>query len=212
MDFKRSSLTVLIIKINVLIYILWLVAITSGFVDPMAEHFLVSWDALEQGRWWTLLTSVFSHHLFFHLFLNLYIFYGFGSVVEDTLGTKEFLIFYLISGILSSLGHCLVSTFLLHDPQLKALGASGAIASVIILYSFLYPRERLLMMGIILVPAWMAVLMFIGLDLFGLYSQIRGGALPIGHGSHLSGALVGAIYYFFRIKRKQRIETHQGFL
>src|SRR5690606_4551060 len=68
----------LIITINVLIYLLWLL-ISRSNLDFMTDHFLVSWTGLMLGRGWTLITSVFSHMMFFHLFLNMYVFLGFGS-------------------------------------------------------------------------------------------------------------------------------------
>ncbi|MCB0356276.1 MAG: hypothetical protein KDD40_04675, partial [Bdellovibrionales bacterium] len=46
------------------------------------------------------------------------------------------------------------------------------------------------------VPAIFGALAFVGLDLWGLYTQTQGGGLPIGHGAHLGGAFTGICYYF----------------
>lgn len=166
----------------------------------MAKNFLVSWDSLNQGRVWTLITSVFSHTMFFHIFLNMYAFFGFGTVLENVMGAKSFLRFYLIAGIIASLSHAAVSAFLMNDPSLPALGASGAVSGVILLFSLMFPQEKILLMGFLPIPAIFASALIIGLDVWGLIEQTRGGTLPIGHGAHLGGAFYGLIYYVFRFK------------
>lgn len=166
------------------------------------DQFLVSWDYLMAGKVWTLITSVFSHNMFFHIFINMYAFYGFGLVTESVLGKARFLRFYLIAGVISSFAHCIVSYGLLRQPELPALGASGAISGVIMLFSLMFPKEKILLLGIIPMPAMTAAVVFVGFDVWGLISQTQGSTLPIGHGAHLGGALYGLIYYFVSIRRK----------
>lgn len=168
----------------------------------MMNNFLVSWNGLLQGRIWTLITSVFSHNMFFHIFLNMYAFFGFGTVLENVMGSKKFLKFYLMAGLVASLSHSMVSAFLIHEPSLPALGASGAVSGVILLFSLMFPQEKILLMGFIPIPALFASALLIGLDVWGLIEQTRGGTLPIGHGAHLGGALYGLIYYLVVIKTK----------
>jgi membrane associated rhomboid family serine protease len=190
-----------IIKINIIVFFMWMI-FSSTHPQLMINNFLVSWDFLAQGRLWTLVTSVFSHNMLFHLLINMYVFFGFGSAVEGVLGSRRFLRFYLISGILGSLGHCLVSTFLLHQPELPALGASGAVAGVILLFALMFPKEKLLLLGIIPIPALVGALLFVAFDIWGLIAQTRGSSLPIGYGAHLGGAIFGAGYYYFFIRQR----------
>lgn len=192
-----------IMMINIGIFFLW--AATGSPDAPsvfMTNNFLVSLNALEEYRVWTLVTSAFSHNLFWHLFLNMYVLGSFGDAVEETLGTWKFVSFYLFASILSSLGHSLLSAWLLHAPDLSALGASGAISGLILVFSFLYPRERIYLFGLIPVPAAWGSALFIGLDLWGLFQQSSGNGLPIGHGAHLGGAFAGTIYFWFFLRKK----------
>lgn len=184
-----------IIKINILVFFLWYL---MSMVNPefMVKNFLVSWTTIGDGRIWTLLTSAFSHNMFFHLFINMFVLFNFGLMVENYLGAKRFLIFYLLAGITGSLLHCIVSAFLLHQPELLALGASGAISGVILLFALLYPREKIFIFGIIPIPAIWAAVLINGIDLLGLINQTRGALLPIGYGAHLGGAFAGLIYFF----------------
>lgn len=189
----------LIIILNLVVYFFWAISAKdeSSF---MYQNFLVSWDSLTQGRIWTLLTSVFSHNMFWHFLVNMMVLNSFGPILQQILGTKFFVKFYLAAGVISSLSHALVSMFILGAPELPALGASGAIAGLVLLFSLLLPRERILIFGLIPVPALFGALAFIGLDLWGLLAQVHGGGLPIGHGAHLGGAFTGVIVYFWILR------------
>jgi membrane associated rhomboid family serine protease len=185
------------LAVNTAVFALWLSLGESPF---MVENFLISADAVSAGRSWTLLTSAFSHILFIHFLLNMYVLATFGPIVEHTIGSARFLSFYLVAAIMSSLAHAAVSTFLMDKPELPALGASGAISGVILLFSFLYREARILLFGFIPMPALLGAAAFVGIDLAGLAWQSSGGGLPIGHGAHLGGALTGTLYYLLVIR------------
>jgi membrane associated rhomboid family serine protease len=70
------------------------------------------------------------------------------------------------------------------------------------LFSLMFPRQKIAILGIIPVPALAGVLIFVAFDLWGLFEQTQGGGLPIGHGAHLGGALTGVVYYFLFIRRR----------
>lgn len=193
-----------IIVLNVMVFIGWsLAAWNFTPLQWMMDNFLVSWDALEQGLPWVLITSVFSHSNFLHLFINMYVLRSFGTVLVHLLGPISFLNFYLIAGIVGSFTHALVSLIFLNAPSLPALGASGAIAGVILLFSLMFPKEKLLLMGLVPIDARWAALLIVGIDVWGLVEQSRGGGLPIGHGAHLGGAMMGIVWYFTVLKKRR---------
>jgi membrane associated rhomboid family serine protease len=183
-----------LLALNTVVFLMWLLLGQTPF---MLENFLISWRALDEGRYWTLLTSEFSHVALLHFFLNMYVLATFGSIVELVIGSWRFIVFYLIAAIVASLSHAAVSAFLLSKPDLPALGASGAISGVVLVFCLLFPRARLLLFGFIPMPAIFGALLFVGIDLLGLYAQTEGGGLPIGHGAHLGGAATGVLFYLF---------------
>lgn len=190
-----------IIAINALVYMLWFV---KGVDSPfMTENFLISWENLADGRWWTLVTAVFSHSSFLHIFVNMIVLNDFGTLIERSLGSMRFLIFYFLAGTVSSLSHAVVSAFLIGEPSLPALGASGAVAGVVLIFAMLFRKHRILLFGIIPVPALFGALLFIGLDIWGLTAQVGGGGLPIGHGAHLGGAFTGIVWYFLFLRGRR---------
>lgn len=211
MPFSRSRFVSGLIFINISVFLLWLAAALGYTNAPISEtfmeqNFLVSWNGLEEGRYWTLLTSAFSHTLFLHIFLNMFVLQSFGPVVQSVLGFKRFAIFYFAAAIISSFSHAAVSAFIVGKPALPALGASGAVSGVILLFSLMFPTQKILMFGFIPVPAVIGGLIFIGLDLWGLWAQAEGGGLPIGHGAHLGGALTGILYFLILWRKMRRLQ------
>ena len=195
-------LVTFILAINAAVFVLWNYSNAVSY-EWMSEHFLVSWQALLDGRYYTLVSSVFSHNQFFHFLLNMLVLHSFGGIMLRTLGAFRFLSFYLIAGVISSLSHALVSALILEDASLPALGASGALSGLILLFALIYPREKLLFFGIIPMPALVGALLFMGLDVWGLMAQAGGGGLPIGHGAHLGGSFTGLIYFILFFKRRR---------
>lgn len=196
---QKPVVVPIIIFLNTLVFLNWAF---SYIFDTrfMIENFLVSWTGLLEGHFWTLITSVFSHNMFWHFFLNMYVLLNFGLILERILGRSRFLLFYFVAGVLSSLSHSLVSAFIIGDVDIPALGASGAISGLIMIFSFMFPKQKLLFFGFIPVPALFGALAFVGLDLWGLLEQAKGSGLPIGHGAHLGGAFTGMIYYFVYLR------------
>lgn len=195
----------IIVLINVLVFLTWFYSMNNFTVLKfMVENFLVSWNALLEHRFWVLITSAFSHNAFFHLFINMYVLMGFGSILLRFMNPLTFINFYLTSAIIGSFAHAFLSYVLMDSPQTPALGASGAIAGIVLLFSLLFPREKLLLLGIIPIKAIWGAVLVVGVDMWGLIAQSKGGGYNIGHGAHLGGALMGIIWFFYyRFKKRE---------
>ena len=197
----RSAAVSIIIGLNVLVFLAWQATMLAPGLNPfMAANFLVSTAHLEHWLVWTVVTAAFSHNELWHLAINMFVLWSFGTVLDKLWGTRVFVLFYLAAATVASLSHCLVSTFMLGNSDIPALGASGAISGLLLAYALHFPRHKILLFGIVPVPALAGVLAFVGIDLWGLLAQSRGGGLPIGHGAHLGGALAGALIYFLYLK------------
>jgi membrane associated rhomboid family serine protease len=191
-----SPVVYTILAVNLVVFVLWQ---TPTVLPWMVEHFLVSWTYLQEGKVWTLLTAAFSHHAMFHLLVNMIVLMSFGPPMERLMGARRFISFYLVAGAVGSLAHAGVSTFLMDRPGQPALGASAALAGILILFAFTFPRATILLFFVIPLPALVAALLFVGIDVWGLIMQIgANGDWPIGHGAHLGGALTGIVYFLVR--------------
>ncbi|MEX0741955.1 MAG: rhomboid family intramembrane serine protease [Phycisphaeraceae bacterium] len=206
----RITVVNAILVVNIAVFFLW--QWESIPLQVMADNFLVSWPLLAEGRIWVLLTSVFSHNMLLHLMINMVVLLSFGKPLEMLMGSRRFLLFYHVAGLGGSAAHVAASSLLLGSPQLPALGASGAIAGLLMLFSFSFPKARVLLFFFIPVPAIMAALAFIALDVWGLVAQTQGGGLPIGHGAHLGGAFIGILYFLVRRNEMRTRRNRLGFV
>ena len=197
----RTPAVSIIIGLNVLVFLAWqLASYSPRFLAIMTENFLVSTTHILHLHLWTLVTAAFSHNELWHLAINMFVLWSFGTLLEHLWGTRVFVLVYLAAAVVASVSHCAVSSFLMGRDDIPALGASGAVSGLLIAYALTFPRHRILLFGIVPVPALAGVLAFVGLDLWGLIAQGRGGGLPIGHGAHLGGALAGAVIYFLYLR------------
>lgn len=215
---RRPVIVPTIVALNALVFVAWQLAqrpVRSGTLPEasswlsrfMVENFMISWLHLQEGHWWTLLTSEFSHVDTWHIMINMFVLWGFGGILERLWGRRLFTGFYLVAAVVASGVHALVSAFLIGDSAIPAVGASGAISGLLIAYALSFPKQKILLFGIIPVPALVAAGLFVGLDLWGLAAQARGGGLPIGHGAHLGGAVCGLVLWLAVLKpRFGRIE------
>jgi hypothetical protein len=115
--------------------------------------------------------------------------------VEDVYGPREFVCFYLLAGVLANVIY--LCAFLAGlCPETNAIGASGAVVAVLVVFALHFPRQRLLLFFVVPIPAWAAVLLFVGLDLFGaLGGRFRGAESSVAYLVHLGGAFFGFLYF-----------------
>ena len=203
-------MTRLIIALNIAVFFMWHMG-GSEHSRFMIHNFLVSWNSLEAGRYWTLLTSVFSQIAVWHILINMFVLYTFGRVLEKVLGSRLFIILYLFCGIISSYVFAWTSNFILHQPRLAALGASGAIMGIVLVFALMYPRWRLYLLALIPVPALPGALAFMAFDVAGFIWQMHGDdPIPLAHAAHLGGAISGILFYYLYIRSHMKDGTYKG--
>lgn len=157
-------------------------------------------------EWWRLITYSFAHGDFKHLLFNMLALFFFGPLVERKYGPREFLCFYFIAAVVSSLVWVVLNFGAgQYDPvndvfyPRRMLGASGAIYGVVMLVVFNYPRMSVYVWGILEMPMWLMGVLYVGLDLFGVIGL--SGDDHVAHVAHLAGAGFAALYWW----RKWRI-------
>lgn len=88
----------------------------------------------------SLITSMFLHGGWMHLLGNMLYLWIFGNNIEDAMGHKRFIVFYLTCGILAALGHAITAP----ESTVPMVGASGAISGVLGAYLLLYPKAQVM--------------------------------------------------------------------
>ena len=87
------------------------------------------------GKLWMVVTYMFLHGGFWHIFFNMLVLWMFGTVLEREWGSREFLKYYLLTGIGGGLSYAL---FNIHS-DVPTVGASGAIYGLLAAYAVLSP-------------------------------------------------------------------------
>jgi len=153
----------------------------------------------------TLVTSLFLHGGFVHLFGNMIYLWVFGGAVEDTLGHLRYLIFFIVCGAIGSLTH----TVLFPHSTVPSIGASGSIAGILGAFLVLRPKARITTLlplivywamveirAVIFLPIWFAMQFFNGfLSIAAAHrtQEVNGIAWWAHVGGFIFGAVVGAI-------------------
>jgi membrane associated rhomboid family serine protease len=203
---SNMSMTNKLVVANVVVYILcWLAGNSNQELNDRIYGYL-SIDAVffkeHPLQIWRLITAGFMHapawgsHTgpgVIHIAFNMFGLWMFGRFVEQRYGAKEFLRFYLLAIIVSSLSYASYC-FLVGGPRI-GYGASGGVVAVVILYCFLYPKTKLLLMMIIPVDAWIVGLMYVGYDIYLAVKSSIGEPSGIGWQAHLGGAAFAALYF-----------------
>ena len=189
-----------------------LIMFVATLINPtfMQDTFAMAYPLAQDFRWWQPLTHMFMHANFMHIFFNMYTLVMFGMVVERVLGTKDFILFYLVTGFGAVLLHTGVEYLqvqsLLHqypgvNPQQiynsvpGVLGASGAVYGVLVAFAMLYPNAR---MTLIFPPITLNAKWWVGIFIvIELITGITGTQMGIAHFAHLGGALFGFLLILY---------------
>ncbi len=148
---------------------------------------LVPYAVVHSFALWQLVSYMFLHGGFMHIFFNMFALYMFGTDLERQWGTREFLKFYFIAGIGAA-----VITFLLQvNSTVPVIGASGAIYGILVAFAVLYPNRLVYIWFLFPIKVKYLVMVLIGLGVLASWSQHSDG---IAHFTHLGGALVGYLY------------------
>jgi membrane associated rhomboid family serine protease len=226
-DFRlgRSQVIPPVIKnliiINVLVFLLQMAVQSRG------SHFMENYFALHDIRSdffkpHQLVSYMFLHGGFWHIFWNMLILWMFGSILENFWGPKRFLTFYIICGIGAAVLHLVVlyqeitpywqelSNYPIHEQlsyreefnapiNTATLGASGSIFGCMVAFGLLFPNSLIYIYAIVPVKAKWAVLAYVIYELF-LGVQNNAGD-NVAHWAHLGGGLVGLILVFYWRKK-----------
>jgi membrane associated rhomboid family serine protease len=195
-DLPTPALNALV-GLNLATFAMWWLAAASGddAVVWMERNATVSVATLREGALWTLLTSELSHVSPLHLAFNMLALITFGRDVERLLGARGFLHLYVAGAVTASVGHVVYNA--VSGVDVPALGASGAVMSVAVVSALLYPSRLLLLFFVIPMPVTWGVLLFVLIDLWGLFGA---GAGQIAHAAHLGGAAYGLLYWRFEAR------------
>jgi len=149
----------------------------------------------------TIFTSMFMHGGFMHLIGNMLYMWIFADNIEDNLGPKKFLLFYILSGV----GAAMTQVFMDTHSQIPMVGASGAIGGVLGAYLINHPNAKVL----VLIPFgfFSQLIKIRALYVLGFWFILQffssGGG--VAYAAHIGGFISGIILILFFNKKKNKI-------
>ncbi len=200
--------------INVLVFLasLALQPVGIDLTGLLGLHFFLASDF----QLYQLFTYMFMHGGFMHLFMNMFMLWMFGMVIENVWGARKFLFFYIVCGL--GAGVCqeltqFVQFYMLATEQLPSftmadvpevarasqkllnlwttVGASGSIYAVLLAFGMLFPNERMFIIPIpVPIKAKWVIAGSIAVELFSAIGTSNDG---VAHLAHLGGMLFGFI-------------------
>ncbi len=144
----------------------------------------------------TLITAMFMHGGFAHLFGNMLYLWIFGDNVEDALGHLRYFLFYLVTGLAAGLSHVCVTVLSGGNVLIPSLGASGAISGVLGGYFVLFPRRRvrvLLFYSVMEVPALLVIGLWFLFQVLSGAGSAGGAGGGVAYGAHVGGFIAGLL-------------------
>lgn len=166
-----------------------------------------------------LLTYMFMHANFSHLFFNMFAVWMFGRVLEQVWGPKRFLTYYIVCGIGAGLIQELVQ-YIQYAPlwsnyetvntelgvipvetllnRLTTVGASGAVFGILLAFGMLFPNSQMFVFPLpVPIKAKYFVIGYAVIELlFGI-----SGSDNVAHFAHLGGMLFGLIFIIYWRKK-----------
>ena len=159
------------------------------YIIPESIYYLglSRYGIIEKKYIFQFVSYMFVHGSLMHLFSNSLALAIFGNHVERVIGSKKYLTFFLVCGVLSGL-----SSFLLYSAlniNSLLIGASGAVYAIMLLFSVLYPSAEILVLGLIPLKSPHLILVYLILEFALQFRQDN-----IAHFAHLSGLVIAFIY------------------
>jgi membrane associated rhomboid family serine protease len=210
---RRSYVNLTIIGLNILIYLGALAGGSEDFLDAgvLGLGYIPSVinDTVELDPQFVLvpeglnyITYAFLHADIFHLGGNMIFLWVFGDNIEDAMGHLKYLIFYLLCAAAGAFLHGVI----LPESEQPLIGASGAIAGVVVAYLMLHPHVKLWVLAFmripLRIPAYIPIALWIAFQVLMLFVQTDD---QISWPAHVGGIIGGAILVPFLKRRNVRL-------
>ena len=214
-SFRRPSskpMTVILVVVTVAVFVLQLMTSGSTDLGGVSKSLVQKWlalnfqDVMTRGQIWRLLTYAFCHdqNNLLHIVFNMMVLYSIGGVLRQLLGDREFLWFYLAAAVFA--GMCSLVFYRLVGIDAQIIGASGATMGVFCLVALHYPRQKVLLMGIIPIEFRWLLAAFVAIDTLPMINQVaaalqnRQTDSQVANSAHIGGLIFGFLYFRWNMR------------
>ena len=170
-----------LVSVNFGIFVLQALSNAEGLFFPLFG--LVPRMVWSELMIWQPFTYLFFHGGIWHVLINMFVLWMFGSELERLWGKSHFLKFYFVTGV----GSGLLTMFFSLQSMTPIVGASGAVYGVLLAYGLTYPNRQIYLYGIIPIKS---IWFVIGIGMIAFMSSFNN-ISQVSHITHLSGMLIG---------------------
>ncbi len=188
--YRYYNATIILIVLCVIVFLI-------GFIDRrglLTYLYLIPAYVLQAGYWWMVVTYLFVHSGWAHIFFNMLALFIFGIQLERRMGSTEFLLFYFFAGIGAGISTVLINSAT-GQGMVPVVGASGAIYGLLLAYASFFPDARIYVFGILPIRAPLLVVIYAGIEIFSTFTGFQAG---VAHLAHLAGLAFGYLYLVVR--------------
>lgn len=196
---------------------IWIFAILIGQGYVLKNEFFFDWFGLIPNqtifnfKFWQMFTYMFIHspHLN-HILFNMLLLWWVGGQLETTMGSKNFLKYYLVCGVGAGILYLVIlygvfftiglgTSNVLNSP---VIGASGSIFGLLMAFAIFHGENVVYFMMLFPMRAKWFVALLVLIEVFVLMSSGVSG--PVANLAHLGGIIVGFIYLMYETRRRQQ--------
>ena len=174
----------------------------SSNITESLMYFPQSWNPVK------MVTSSLAHGGWLHLIGNLLFYLAFAPALELLIGSKlRYLWIMLVISLVVGIAYSL-STLVSSQQPLPSLGFSGVVTGMIGLSAYLMPHARIrvfwwyvVMWKTFFVPAWILAVIYIGLDVWTMFTADSYGGINVV--AHVAGGIAGYLYGYFWLRERR---------
>lgn len=184
---KMTRMVKYLVLANVGVFLWQSLASLAGNYEMIQIFGLTPMRVWSQLFLWQLLTYLFLHGDFWHIFFNMFALWMFGSELERHWGERSFLKYYFVTGIGAGLFSVIFDPF----SMAPTIGASGAVYGILMAYGMMFPERYVYLYFLfpVKVKYFVAVV-----GLLAFVSTLGSPGSTIAHIAHLGGMVVGFLY------------------
>jgi membrane associated rhomboid family serine protease len=190
--YRYFNATIILIVINVIVFLLGFL----GLQRLIQVYFgLTPLLVVQAGTYWQVLTYMFVHSGWGHIFFNMLALFLFGIQLEQRMGSTEFLLYYFICGIGAGVATLFIN-LATGQGAVDVVGASGAIFALLLAFAAYFPDARIFIFGILPMRAPVAVGLYAAIEIVSSFTSFQSG---VAHLTHLAGLVFGYLYLLARL-------------
>ena len=196
--FKTPPVVKNLLIANIMMYMA--ITLLPSFHRLMAEYGQLYWVGSPYFRSWQFVSYMFLHASLSHLFFNMWALWMFGRTLEYEIGSRRFLIYYMVCGVGAAILQMGVAA-LAGEVYFRMLGASGAVMGLLLSFGVMHPNERLF---IIPIPFPIKAKWFVvGYAVLEMMLGWTGANSGVAHFAHVGGMLWGFLLLRYWKKKHQ---------